>query len=245
MASRANEYEPPKSGDKPTTVTRNEMEDADWPPFAPATRWAIASAILLAVALVQAGADFFVHVRQYAYYRHLEDAGQIDPVVEERLMRWDQTLNMTNGAIRYLTAVPLLTWMYRAHRNLEALGHHKLDSGRIWAVLCWFIPVLNLFCPYQVMRELWWRSDPKAKDIAETATRPDAVFWWWLMWLGAMATELPMIYWTDFSTISATLGYLKITLLYTTFEIVAAGLAIYVMLKIDRFQFLRYRIVQS
>jgi len=38
---------------------------------------------------------------------------------------------------------------------------------------------------------------------------------------------------------------LKITLLYTTFEIVAAGLAIYVVLKIDRFQFLATGLVQS
>jgi len=26
------------------------------------------------------------------------------------------------------------------------------------ALLCWFFPVLNLFCPYQVVREIWWRS---------------------------------------------------------------------------------------
>jgi len=82
----------------------------------------------------------------------------------------------------------LIAWTYRCHRNLESLEHRNLDSKHIWALLCWFFPVLNLFCPYQVVREIWWRSHPLAANTPESAPASHLVFWWWLMRMTALGT---------------------------------------------------------
>jgi hypothetical protein len=58
------------------------------------------------------------------------------------------------------TIVIFLMWLHRAYRNLPALGAPKprfSPSGAVWA---WFIPILNLWRPYQILREVWQVSNP-------------------------------------------------------------------------------------
>jgi Domain of unknown function (DUF4328) len=85
------------------------------------------------------------------------------------------------------TAVTFLTWFYRAHSNLRALGAARLAYTPRWAVGGFFVPFLNLVRPFQVMRELWNvtmepRSDMRAKaDSSEEVQSPSSslVNWWW------------------------------------------------------------------
>ncbi len=56
--------------------------------------------------------------------------------------------------------IVLMVWLYRADKNLRAFGVEKLDYTPGWAVGWWFVPVLNLVRPYQVMREIWLASNP-------------------------------------------------------------------------------------
>ena len=62
------------------------------------------------------------------------------------------TLTFVAGAI----AIPM--WCHRAYRNLPALGAGVLRFSPGWAAGSWFGPALNLFRPYQVLRELWVQS---------------------------------------------------------------------------------------
>jgi len=52
------------------------------------------------------------------------------------------------------TAGAFVPWLYRVHKNLSSLGARKLDCTSGWAVGLFFIPILNLFRPFQVMREV-------------------------------------------------------------------------------------------
>jgi len=86
-----------------------------------------------------------------------------------------------------LTAVFFLMWIHRAHKNLTALGAAELKYSPGWAVGSFFIPVLNLFRPYQVVTEIW-------KASASRARRRGGINWtneqtpvflnlWWALWL--------------------------------------------------------------
>ena len=66
-------------------------------------------------------------------------------------------------------------WIYRAHGNLTALGATNLRFSPAWAVGWYFVPIMNLFRPYQVMKELWEESDPRAELTL--------VKWWWGLWI--------------------------------------------------------------
>jgi hypothetical protein len=78
-----------------------------------------------------------------------EPAWLLDVRTIAELVAW---LTFVAGAI----AIPM--WCHRAYRNLPALGAGVVRFSPGWAAGSWFVPVLNLFRPYQVLRELWVQS---------------------------------------------------------------------------------------
>ena len=88
------------------------------------------------------------------------------------------------------TAALFLTWLHRAHRNLEATGAGDLTYTPGWAVAYFLIPVLNLIRPLQVVRELWHSSEPddEVRDALAASARlftPPVLGWWGGLWLVA------------------------------------------------------------
>jgi hypothetical protein len=74
-------------------------------------------------------------------------------------------------------------WVHRTYRNLPSLGASDLNYSPGWAVGYYFIPILNLFRPYQVMRETWQASDPRnigQRDWKYLAA-PALLSIWWAM----------------------------------------------------------------
>ena len=76
-------------------------------------------------------------------------------------------------------------WTYRLRQNLVALDVAGLHFTPGWAVAWSFVPVMNLFRPWQVMRETVQASqtmpvgaDPQAWKVAPYSS---LVHWWW--WL--------------------------------------------------------------
>ncbi len=50
-----------------------------------------------------------------------------------------------------------------------------------WAILWYFIPIANLWKPYQAMKEIWKASaDPHDPGAAETSR---LLPWWWFLWI--------------------------------------------------------------
>jgi hypothetical protein len=86
-------------------------------------------------------------------------------------------------------SIVFLMWVFRAYRNLSALLPGSVTYSARWAVGYYFIPVVNLFRPYQVMREIWWKSDPSSlsvfgKESCATKTSSAAIVgWWWASFL--------------------------------------------------------------
>lgn len=72
-------------------------------------------------------------------------------------------------------------WIYRAHANLRAAGIDGLEFSPGWAVGWYFIPIANLFKPFQAMRELWNTTHGQSDGYTEPAdSRLTA---WWGMWI--------------------------------------------------------------
>src|SRR5688572_6359973 len=71
----------------------------------------------------------------------------------------DTVLGLVFFVLFVIATVFWCMWVYRTYRNLPALGAEGLNYSPGWAVGYYFIPVLNLFRPFQVMRETWRASD--------------------------------------------------------------------------------------
>ncbi len=89
-------------------------------------------------------------------------------------------------ALFVVTTIALLLWLYRAYRNAQLVGSRATRFTAGWAVGWWFVPIVNLFRPYEILRELWDRSYAGNGAVgAQAAPGRDVVSWWWLAWVGA------------------------------------------------------------
>lgn len=83
-----------------------------------------------------------------------------------------------------ITGIVWLVWLQRAYTNLGAVGVKKARFTPGWAVGYWFVPFVNLVRPYQIVVDLWQRSDGlNAADSVEDLPRPPIISWWWGVYL--------------------------------------------------------------
>lgn len=85
-------------------------------------------------------------------------------------------------AIGYLlcfvvTAILFWQWMRRAYNNLPTFGRVG-QHNTAWAFWGWVVPIMNLFRPYQMMKELWLAPSPQGPNRDATL-----IGWWWAFWL--------------------------------------------------------------
>jgi hypothetical protein len=99
-------------------------------------------------------------------------------------------LVMEVAIILYLIAtiasvVTFIMWFRRAYFNLHQFRGDLL-YGEGWAVGCWFIPVLNLYMPYQIMKDLYTKTNTILSQNLITCNKRlpiKYVNWWWILWL--------------------------------------------------------------
>ena len=65
-----------------------------------------------------------------------------------------QVATTVGNALLVLAAVAWLVWQHRGHRNLARLGVRQLRFAPGWAVGWRFVPIANLWKPFQAIREL-------------------------------------------------------------------------------------------
>ncbi|MCQ0113045.1 DUF4328 domain-containing protein [Zhouia amylolytica] len=69
----------------------------------------------------------------------------------------------------YITSIILfLNWFRRAYGNLHRLGISYLKHKESMAVWAWFIPIIVLFRPVQIMNEIWNETQEKIKKFDST-----------------------------------------------------------------------------
>lgn len=84
-----------------------------------------------------------------------------------------------------ISVVTFIMWFRRAYFNL----HQKLDNVSFsegWAAGAWFVPILNLFRPFQIMKELYVKTDKLLKDnVIDYDKKNDLNFVniWWGFWV--------------------------------------------------------------
>ena len=84
-------------------------------------------------------------------------------------------------AVFVVTGILVLLWIYRANYNAHVLGASGMRFSPGWSIGWYFIPILNLWKPYQVMKEIWQASsnpqDWKRQKVSSLLP------WWWFLWL--------------------------------------------------------------
>ncbi len=82
-----------------------------------------------------------------------------------------------------LAAIGFLLWYSRAYRNVIAMGLNRPRYGTRWAVAYWFIPIVNLFRPKQVINDIWRGSNPDLGPNWQQSSLHPLLLFWWIAWL--------------------------------------------------------------
>jgi hypothetical protein len=147
---------------------------------------ATAAIIMLLITL---GVEAIGICLSYVYFKMLDPAQGFPDL--ERIRTIEEVrapLGLLEVALLVGTAVVFLTWFYTAHANLKLLRARGLQYSPGWAVGYFFIPIVNLFRPYQIMQEIWKASDPSDADRGRSAGRASprgstVAGFWWTCWL--------------------------------------------------------------
>jgi len=84
-----------------------------------------------------------------------------------------------------VSAITFIQWFRRAYFNLhQHVNHLSYTEG--WAAGSWFVPIINLFRPYQIMKELYAETKlyltNKGEALKENFTT-NALGLWWTFWI--------------------------------------------------------------
>lgn len=80
-----------------------------------------------------------------------------------------------------ITGITFLTWINRANKNCRNFGAKNMKFTSGWSIGYYFVPFLNLYKPYQAMKEIWKISKNPQNWENEKGSWL-LVTWWWL-WL--------------------------------------------------------------
>jgi hypothetical protein len=147
----------------------------------------------------------------------------------------DRAIGLLKVAALTGTGIAWLIWLHRTYGNLVLVGSKRSRFSRGWAVAYWFIPLVNLVRAYQVMKDLWLRSDSlNDRDAYDSLPAPAFLTGWWgmsLTWgaLGRLVTILARDARTPHELINVT----DVGMLVNALGIVAGVLAIKVVREID------------
>lgn len=84
-----------------------------------------------------------------------------------------------------ISAVTFIRWFRRAYYNLHQ-NINYLSHSENWAVISWVIPILNLYRPFQIMREIYIESkELLAKNGVSINQKFTSLILgsWWTLWI--------------------------------------------------------------
>lgn len=134
-----------------------------------------------------------------------------------------------------LSAVFFLFWFKRAYDNLHK-RILKCDFASGWAIGSWFVPIISLYRPYNIMKELVKKNNLIIQHRDKNLSLNTKTFYiglWWICWIIANTIRRNSI------GISSEADAFDINIFFTIFDIILEGLgivlAIFTILMIKRF----------
>lgn len=87
-----------------------------------------------------------------------------------------------------VSGIWILRWIYRASCNARELGAAGMRFSEGGSVFWYFVPILNLWKPFQAMKEIW-RASERPRDWQNGPAHGLLVAWWTLWLLSSSASN--------------------------------------------------------
>jgi hypothetical protein len=205
---------------------------------------ATALVALLAAQIALIVAEILARYIQADILRDLQANGLVTQHTLDRADGWVSGTAAIDGLAFVATVVVWCVWQHHAQANAVVLsgGGTRFTPG--WAVGWWFIPIANLWKPFQTVRELWKSSHGGGWQTVATWS---LLGWWWATWIaGSLNVRLGsnaqfgLFYGSSTSleqlSVSAAISEDRWRALWLAFRLVSAALAIVIVRSVERLQ---------
>jgi hypothetical protein len=170
-----------------------ERRDRFLPPYIPTHFTARLLAILLLLTGAVAGLSAGFELSQIHLLSGIGSYSEIDEETRWAYTFIRNTLLVSRLVLYGAIGAAFITWLHRCRINVRAFGCRRFRYSRIWAVIGFFVPILNLFRPYQVVSEVWRASDPRSVETPVAwVNMPVSRFVaaWWVTLLASASLEM-------------------------------------------------------
>lgn len=89
-----------------------------------------------------------------------------------------------SAIVMVISMVTYLMWFYRAYANQRQLFFMANTKG--WAIGAWIVPIVSLFKPYQMMKEMYTNAENHLVEKGLDTTKPrrfTIIGLWWTCWI--------------------------------------------------------------
>ncbi|MFC2125326.1 DUF4328 domain-containing protein [Bacteroidota bacterium] len=103
----------------------------------------------------------------------------------------NETRQALTGIFYFIVAlcsgIAFLGWFYRAYTNFERAGIGTRYPSK-YAIISFFIPLINLYFPYRIMSEIWHKISVIVftNENAQEQSGIKSLNWWWILWLASI-----------------------------------------------------------
>lgn len=138
----------------------------------------------------------FLSVVSYGFqYKLLNDASLGKVITQEAASANDLRvviITLVYTAMYILSGVLFILWFRRAYYNQE-IKIGRMESTNGWAAGAWFVPILNLFKPYQLMQEIYINAENYLVNHqldTKNKSRYQLIGIWWFFWVALSITSI-------------------------------------------------------
>jgi len=129
----------------------------------------------------------------------------------------------------------LIMWLRRAYYNLHQLPNIHPDYSDGWAAGAWFVPFVNFWRPYTIMREVW--QDTQRAALGRIVEPTTLLGWWWAAFvLKLIVARITWHMGSSFGSDTITQDDMLATSLEAGTQFIAAGFTWYVIGRVATFE---------
>ena len=133
--------------------------------------------VFIAVHILVAVASIVLNLSYIDIFQKIQDSQIVPDTTTSGIDTLRALMASLYNASSIAVVISFLIWIFRASRNLPALGATNPEFSPPWVVAWWFIPLAWIWQPYMVTLEIWKESHPER--ISPPAWFPV----WWAAWL--------------------------------------------------------------
>lgn len=166
---------------KDDTVTKSVASAQAIRPNKKRSQWVVGFLwALLVIEITSIISSFF----NISILKDLQNGVEVDEVFATFNDLREAAIGLLNLMVYIIIIVLFIRWFRRAYFNLGLRGYTLHDEG--WAAGAWFVPILNLYRPVQIMNEIDEKLSSYInafKPIQRSTTNYTLVVVWWGLWI--------------------------------------------------------------